>query len=250
MTKTLVAMIGLGLAVALAAGQDKGQAPPAGQAGTTQKPAAGEKPKVTAETATSPLDFTMQDIDGHDVDLGRYKGQVVLIVNVASKCGFTPQYQQLQELYDKYRDRGLRILAFPANNFKEQEPGTNAEIKTFCQTNYKVTFDLFAKVSVRGADTCELYKFLTSQQKNGDYGGDIAWNFTKFLVGRDGEAIDRFIPKVPPDAPFLTKAVEAALAAKAPEKTGKEPDKPGKTPEKSDKAPEKPGEPASKPAKQ
>ncbi len=160
----------------------------------------------------------MKDIDGKDVDLSKYKGQVVLIVNVASKCGFTPQYQQLQELYDKCSKRGLRILAFPANNFKEQEPGTNAEIKGFCQSTYKVTFDLFAKVSVKGAEQCELYKYLTSVEKNARYGGEIPWNFTKFLVGRDGKVIDRFIPKVPPDAPLVTRAIEAALAAKAPEK--------------------------------
>ncbi len=211
--RPLVTVILCCLAAGLAAGQEKTEPAAGGQSATTPP---AEKPKVTAETATSPLDFTMKDIDGHDVDLSKYKGQVVLIVNVASKCGFTPQYKQLQELYDKYRDQGLRILAFPANNFKEQEPGTNVEIKTFCQTEYHVTFDLFAKVSVHGADMCELYKFLTSEQKDPGLGGDIAWNFTKFLVGRDGKVIDRYVPKMTPDAPLLVHAVERALAAKAP----------------------------------
>ncbi len=224
MVRTVATMIGLGLVVALAVGQDKSQAPPTGQtpagqapggqASTTQKsdqqkPAAS-KPKATAETAASPLDFTMQDIDGKDVALSKYKGQVVLIVNVASKCGFTPQYKGLEELYTKYRDQGFRILAFPANNFREQEPGTNEEIKSFCTSNYGVTFNLFSKISVKGPDQCELYKYLTSEQKNPDAGGEIPWNFTKFLVGRDGKVIERYIPKVPPDAPLLVRAVETA----------------------------------------
>jgi glutathione peroxidase len=170
---------------------------------------------VTAPTATSPLDFTMKDIDGREVPLARYKGDVVLIVNVASKCGFTPQYKELQALQEKYGPRGFRILGLPANNFKQQEPGSNAEIKEFCQTTYGVTFDLFAKVSVKGDDTCELYKFLTSEEKDPGHGGEIAWNFTKFLVGRDGKVVARFEPKVKPDDPAVIRAIEAALPSKA-----------------------------------
>jgi len=163
-----------------------------------------------------PLDFTVSDIDGHSVPLAKYKGDVVLIVNVASKCGFTPQYKDLQALYDKYRERGLRILGFPANNFKAQEPGSNAEIKEFCQKNFGVTFDMFAKVSVKGDDICPLYKFLTSEQSNPGHGGEIAWNFTKFLVGRDGRVVARFEPKVKPTDEVVTRAVEAALHAAVP----------------------------------
>ena len=151
----------------------------------------------------------------------RYKGDVLLIVNVASKCGFTPQYKQLEEVYQKYKSRGFRIAAFPANNFKQQEPGTAAEIKEFCSKNYGVTFDLFAKVSVKGDDQCELYKFLTSKDKNGQFAGGIPWNFTKFLVGRDGKVLARFDPKVNPDAPEVIKAIEQALDAKKAEEPKK-----------------------------
>jgi len=175
----------------------------------TTQPAA-----VTAQTATSPLDFTLKDIDGHDVPLSKYKGDVLLIVNVASKCGYTPQYKELQALSEKYGPRGLRILGFPANNFKQQEPGSNPEIKGFCQKNYGVTFDLFAKVSVKGDDTCELYKFLTSAEKNPGHAGEIAWNFTKFLVGRDGKVLARFEPKVKPDDPAVIEVLEGALSSK------------------------------------
>lgn len=160
---------------------------------------------------TSPLDFTVKDIDGQDVALSKYRGEVVLIVNVASKCGLTPQYKELQALHEKYQARGLRILGFPANNFRGQEPGSEAEIKAFCQKDYGVTFDLFAKVSVKGEDQCPLYRFLTSEQTNPGHAGEIPWNFTKFLVGRDGKVVKRFDPRVAPDAPELIKAIELAL---------------------------------------
>ena len=173
--KLLLTCLAALLAVALVAAQDKPAPLPKG------KPASAPAP-VTAATAGSPLDFTMPDIDGKDLPLAKYKGDVLLIVNVASKCGFTPQYKQLQEVYEKYKDRGLRILAFPANNFRQQEPGTYKEIKEFCDKNYGVTFDMFSKVSVKGDDTCELYKFLTSKEKNVGFDGEIPWNFTKFLT--------------------------------------------------------------------
>ena len=205
--KALLASVPVVLCVAMVLAQEKLPAPDKG------KPASAPAP-VTAATATSPLDFTMPDIDGKDVPLSRYKGDVLLIVNVASKCGFTPQYKQLEEVYQKYKARGFRIAAFPANNFKQQEPGTAAEIKEFCSKNYGVTFDIFAKVSVKGDDQCELYKFLTSKDKTGDSGGEIPWNFTKFLVGRDGKVLARFDPKVKPDDPEVVKAIEQALEAK------------------------------------
>lgn len=171
------------------------------------------QPAVTAATARSPLDFTLPDIDGHDVPLSKYKGQVVLLVNVASKCGLTPQYQQLEELHERYADKGLRILAFPANNFGGQEPGKNAEIKAFCTTKYNVRFDLFGKISVKGDDQHELYKFLTSKEKIGTFGGEIEWNFAKFLVDRDGKVSARFPARMRPDDKQVVSAIEQALAA-------------------------------------
>lgn len=165
-------------------------------------------------TATSPLDFTVKDIDGNDVALSKYKGKVVLIVNVASKCGFTPQYRQLQALHDKYADKGLAILAFPSNDFRGQEPGSNAEIKQFCSKEYGVKFDLFEKVAVKGEQSSELYKFLSSAEKNGEYGREIGWNFTKFLIDRDGKVVARFEPRVKPEADEVIKAIEKALEAK------------------------------------
>lgn len=182
----------------------------------------GEKPaqakpddKKGAEVAAkSPLDFKVKDIDGKDVDLSQYKGKVVMIVNVASKCGLTPQYEQLEALQKKYGDQGLVILGFPANNFGQQEPGENSQIKQFCTGKYGVTFDMFAKVSVKGDDKCPLYQFLTSEEQNKGFGGDIQWNFTKFIVGRDGQIIQRVEPKTKPDAPEVVKTIESALAKK------------------------------------
>jgi glutathione peroxidase len=169
-----------------------------------------------AETGTaSPLTFKVKNIDGQEVDLAQYQGKVVMIVNVASKCGLTPQYEKLEALYDKYKDQGLVILGFPANNFLGQEPGTEEEIKLFCKTKYDVSFDMFSKISVDGKDIDPLYALLTSPEKNGKFGGSIKWNFTKFLVGRNGEVVARFEPKTKPDAPEVVLAVETALARKA-----------------------------------
>lgn len=163
----------------------------------------------------SALGFTVKDIDGKDVDLAKkYEGKVCLIVNVASKCGNTPQYEQLVALQTKYKDKGFAVLGFPANNFKEQEPGTDAEIKEFCATKYSVNFDLFSKISVAGADQAPLYKYLTSKETNKDHAGEITWNFEKFVIGKDGKVVARFEPKVKPDAPEVIKAIEDALAAK------------------------------------
>jgi glutathione peroxidase len=155
--------------------------------------------------ASSIYDFTMNSLTGTPVPLSTYSGKVVLVVNVASKCGFTPQYEGLEKLYEKYKDRGLVILGFPANNFMSQEPGTNEEIGAFCKSKYGVTFPMFSKISVKGEDKAPLYQFLTSSGK------EIPWNFTKFLVGKDGKPIERFDPKVTPESPELTQAIDKAL---------------------------------------
>ncbi len=149
----------------------------------------------------------MNSIDGAPAPLAAYKGKVLLLVNVASKCGFTPQYTQLEAVYEKYKDQGLVVAGFPANNFGAQEPGTNEEIKTFCSRKYSVTFPMYAKISVKGSDIAPLYDYLTKST-----GGDIKWNFTKFLVGKDGAILARFESKVKPDDPEVTAAIEKALA--------------------------------------
>lgn len=156
-------------------------------------------------------DFTMKSIDGAPVSLSSYSGKVVLLVNVASKCGFTPQYAGLEALYEKYKDRGLVIVGIPANNFAQQEPGTDAEIKKFCSGKYNVTFPMMAKVSVLGDDQTPLYQFLTTKATDPQFGGDIKWNFTKFLFDRGGKPVARFEPNVTPDSAEVKAAVESAL---------------------------------------
>jgi glutathione peroxidase len=157
------------------------------------------------------LEFILNSIDGQPAPLSQYQGKVVLIVNVASRCGYTPQYAGLEKIYEKYKDQGLVILGFPANNFGAQEPGTNEEIKTFCSTKYNVTFPMYSKISVKGADIHPLYQFLTDKQANPETGGDIRWNFTKFLVGKDGKVIARFEPGAAPESADVTAAIEQAL---------------------------------------
>lgn len=161
--------------------------------------------------ATSVYNFTLKSIDGKPVSLSEYHGKVLMLVNVASKCGFTPQYAGLESLYEKYKDRGLVIVGIPANNFGGQEPGTNEEIKKFCSTKYNVSFPMMAKVSVKGDDKTPLYTFLTDKTTDPKFAGDIQWNFTKFLFDRNGTLIARFEPKVTPDSPEVTAAVESAL---------------------------------------
>ena len=165
---------------------------------------------LTAQSK-SIYDFTMKSIDGDPVSLKSYHGKVVLLVNVASKCGFTPQYAALEALYEKYKDRGLVIVGIPANNFMFQEPGTDAEIKTFCTNKYNVTFPMMSKVSVKGDDETPLYLFLTDKSANPQIGGDIKWNFTKFLFDRNGKPVARFEPATKPDSPEVTAAIESAL---------------------------------------
>jgi glutathione peroxidase len=155
--------------------------------------------------------FTMKSIDGDPVSLNSFKGKVVMVVNVASKCGFTPQYTALQSIYEKYKDRGFVIVGVPANNFAQQEPGTNEEIKTFCSRKYSVTFPMMSKVSVKGDDKTPLYQYLTDPGQDPKFSGDIKWNFTKFLVDRNGNIVARFEPATTPDAPEVQSAIDSAL---------------------------------------
>ncbi|HEX9658615.1 MAG TPA: glutathione peroxidase [Bacteroidota bacterium] len=157
-------------------------------------------------------DFTMKSIDGKEVPLSRYKGKVLLVVNVASKCGYTPQYEGLQKLFRDYEEKGLVVLGFPANNFGGQEPGSNKDIQQFCQTEYGVTFDMFEKISVKGADKHPLYQYLTSAKTNGEIVGDIGWNFEKFLIGKNGEILGRYDKKVEPLSEQLVRDIKKALA--------------------------------------
>jgi glutathione peroxidase len=166
---------------------------------------------MSAFGASSILDFTLNSIEGQPAPLTAYKGKVVLIVNVASRCGFTPQYTALEATYRKYKDQGFVILGFPANNFMSQEPGTDAEIQQFCKRTYDVTFPMFSKISVKGDDQAPIYKFLTDKAANPSTGGDIKWNFTKFLVDRDGKVVARFEPATKPEAAEVVSAIEGAL---------------------------------------
>jgi glutathione peroxidase len=160
--------------------------------------------------ASSIYTFTLNSIDGTPAPLANYKGKVVLVVNVASQCGYTPQYSALEATYQKYKDQGFVILGFPANNFGSQEPGTNEEIKTFCTRKYSVTFPMYSKISVKGADQAPLYAYLTKDTGPG-ITGDIKWNFTKFLVDRNGNVIQRFEPAVTPDSKEVIAAIEKQL---------------------------------------
>ncbi len=162
-------------------------------------------------SGATPLDFTVEAIDGGKTTLSAYAGDVLLIVNVASECGHTPQYAGLQQVYEKYKDQGLRILAFPSNDFGGQEPGTNAEIKEFCETTYQTGFDLFAKVAIKDGDAVPLYRFLTEEKTNPRFFGPVKWNFEKFLIGRDGDVVNRFRSDVEPDNPDFLAAIEWAL---------------------------------------
>ena len=149
--------------------------------------------------------FTVKTIDGSEQNLGTYKGKVALVVNVASQCGFTPQYSGLESIFKKYKDQGFVVLGFPSNDFGEQEPGSNEDIKSFCKRRYDVSFPMFSKVPVVGGAKVPLYGYLTQT------GGEVGWNFTKFLIGKDGKVITRFKPSAPPESAEVTKAIEAAL---------------------------------------
>jgi glutathione peroxidase len=178
------------------------------------------KSSIQKEDATKGVDmlaensiyqFQVKDIFGIDRSLADYTGKVLLIVNTASKCGFTYQYRDLESLYEKYKDKGFVILGFPANNFMHQEPGTNEEILNFCQTSYNVTFPLFDKISVRGSKIHPLYKYLTQKATNPKFSGKISWNFNKFLISKEGEILARFGSPVDPMDESVTSQIEEAL---------------------------------------
>jgi glutathione peroxidase len=158
-------------------------------------------------------DFQLKTVDGHTKSLADYRGKVLLVVNVASRCGLTPQYSALEALYRKYKDDGLEVLGFPCNDFAGQEPGSESDIKTFCSTQYDVTFPLFAKIKVLGDEQEPLYAFLTKAISAPDGPGDIGWNFAKFVIGKEGQVVARFSPRTTPHAPEIEEAIEKALSA-------------------------------------
>jgi glutathione peroxidase len=167
--------------------------------------------QAIALSAASLLDVPIKDIDGKDTSLKAYQGKVLLVVNVASKCGLTPQYKALEAVYEKYKDKGFVVLGFPCNQFNGQEPGANEEIKQFCSSKYSVTFPLFDKIEVNGPKRHPLYVALAGADS--PFPGDIKWNFGKFLISRDGKILKRFEPRTVPDAPEVVAAIESALAA-------------------------------------
>jgi len=171
------------------------------------------KPAATS-TAPPALNFTMKSITGKEVNLADYKGKVLLVVNVASKCGLTKQYAPLEDLHEKYADKGLAVLGFPCNQFGGQEPGTEAEIAEFCTETYKVKFPMFSKVEVNGENAAPLYKHLTALETPPKGKGDIKWNFEKFVIGKSGEVVARFAPQTSPDSKEVMAVLEAELAKK------------------------------------
>jgi glutathione peroxidase len=204
-----IGLIGTGL---LAQQKDSKQNDKTESAKPTADNTANTNTDSKEKTVPPVLNFTMKSLTGKDVPLVGYKGKVVLMVNVASKCGLTKQYKQLQELDDKYKARGLAILGFPANDFGKQEPGTDEQIGEFCEKNYGVKFDMFSKIAVKGDEKAPLYKYLTEVDPIGKAGGDITWNFEKFLIGRNGQVVARFSPRTTPDDPQVVNAIEAELA--------------------------------------
>lgn len=206
--------VSLGLAFSVVRAQDS--APPSPPQAAPPQAAQPEEPPVDiyADDATAMLGFTMEDIQGETAPLSEYAGKVVLIVNVASKCGLTPQYEALEALYEEYKDRGLVVLGFPANNFREQEPGTDAEILEFCTATYGVKFPMFSKISVIGEDRHPLYAKLAAAMEA--QGGEPTWNFTKYLVDRSGHVVKRVDPKTAPDDAAVIAEIERLLAEPAP----------------------------------
>ena len=207
-TRTFAAVAGM---VALAAGALFAR--PGDIKDKVKDPSTAPAPADKEGQPVSPLDFKLKSIDGKDMDLAQFKGKVVLLVNVASRCGLTKQYSALQALHEKYQDKGFVVVGIPANNFGGQEPGTEAEIKEFCSSKYNVTFPMTSKISVNGDDKHALYKFLTEEKTAKEFAGDIEWNFAKFLVDRNGNVMARFASATTPDDAKVTAAVEKALAA-------------------------------------
>ena len=165
-----------------------------------------------ADKVPAVLDFKVKTLSGTDVSLSKYQGKVILVVNVASKCGATPQYEPLQKLYETYKDKGLVVLGFPCNQFGKQEPGSASQIQEFCTSNYGVTFDMFSKIDVNGAEAAPLYQHLTSKKTNPDHAGRIRWNFEKFLISSEGNIVERFGTGVQPDSAKMTTAIQRELA--------------------------------------
>jgi glutathione peroxidase len=181
----------------------------------TASAAGAAKSKSDKAAKATPLNEEMETLDGKKVNLAKeYKGKVVLLVNVASKCGNTPQYKQLEALHEKYGKDGLAIVGVPCNQFGKQEPGTSKDIAEFCEQNYGVKFDMMSKVDVNGENAAPLYKYLTSKESDPKFAGKITWNFEKFLFNRDGHVVARFSPKTKPDAPEVVAAIEKELAKK------------------------------------
>ena len=172
------------------------------------------QPSTDGKEAKTIYDFTLKDIDGREVKLEEFRGKAVMIVNVASRCGYTPQYEGLEAVYRKYREQGFVVLGFPANNFGGQEPGSDKEIKFFCSTRYNVSFPMFSKISVKGADMHPFYQYLTAKSTNPQFAGDIKWNFNKFVVDKTGRVIARFDSDDEPESRKVTQVIEQALAAK------------------------------------
>jgi len=205
--------------------------------------AAGRSAASDEESIKVPMLIDMipiTKIDGTETTLAEFKGHVLLIVNVASECGFTDQYSGLQELYEKYADRGFAVLGFPANNFQNQEPGSNEKIAKFCRTTFGVTFPMFEKISVLGEDMHPLYQHLTSKDLHPDFGGDIGWNFTKFILNRDGKVVARFSSAIRPTNEALLGTLEQALAERRPESESERESKPASTPESESRRESKP----------
>jgi glutathione peroxidase len=208
--KAALLLFPIAIAGAVLAGASMQHAPAPAAPAQAPAPAKDESKAVPSETAL--LDISMKRIDGSDENLTKYKGKVIVIVNVASKCGLTPQYDALQKLYDKHKDAGLVVLGFPANEFNSQEPGSNKDIAEFCSSKFNVTFPMFEKIAVKGKETHELYKRLAALPA--PLGGEPKWNFTKFIVDRTGKAVARFEPKIKPDSEDMTKKIEELLSAK------------------------------------
>lgn len=183
--------------------------------GPDAKPTVAGYPNVQVNVPPV-LRFVMKDIDGNPINLARYMGKVILIVNTASLCGNTPQYAALEQLYEKYKDKGFVILGFPSNDFGHQEPGDNKQIKEFCTSKYHVTFPIFSKIDVKGDNQAPLYKFLTDKQTDPKFGGPIEWNFAKFLIGRNGEIVARFPAGMSPAKPEVVAAIEHQLEQPSP----------------------------------
>ncbi len=181
---------------------------------TASRQTIAEEKTPDGSDGASVLDRSMKALDGKTVDLSKYKGRVVLVVNTASKCGLTPQYTELQALYEKYKDQGLVVLGFPCNQFRQQEPGSAKEISEFCTKNYGVTFDMFDKVEVNGDDACPLYKQLTALDLQPKGKGNVSWNFEKFIIDRDGKPVARFEPKTKPDDKIVVATIEKLLSQK------------------------------------